>query len=65
MAKAAGADAFNFVVRKSVQLHGGYGFTWDCDAHLYFKRCLWLRGVLGDASHHRRHLADALLGPSE
>ncbi len=65
MAKAAAGDAFSFVARKSVQLHGGYGFTWDCDAQLYFKRCLWLRAVLGDAAHHRRHLAGALLGPGE
>jgi alkylation response protein AidB-like acyl-CoA dehydrogenase len=65
MAKAAAGDAFSLAVRKAVQLHGGYGFTWDCDAHFYFKRALWSRATLGDAGQHRRRLADALLGPAE
>jgi alkylation response protein AidB-like acyl-CoA dehydrogenase len=65
MAKAAAGDVLTFATRKAVQLHGGYGFTWDCDAHFFFKRALWARGTLGDALHHRRHLADALLGPGD
>jgi alkylation response protein AidB-like acyl-CoA dehydrogenase len=64
MAKAAAGDVFSLAARKAVQLHGGYGFTWDCDAHFFFKRALWSRAALGDAHHHRRRLADALLGPS-
>jgi len=63
MAKAAAGDALDYAARKAIQLHGGYGFTWDCDAHFYFKRGLWARATLGDALHHRRHLAEALLGP--
>jgi len=62
MAKAAAGDALDYAARKAIQLHGGYGFTWDCDAHFYFKRSLWARATLGDALHHRRLLADALLG---
>jgi acyl-CoA dehydrogenase len=61
MAKALASDVYAQVVRKGVQLHGGYGFTIDCDVHLYFKRALVSRGVLGDAVHHRRHLAALLL----
>jgi alkylation response protein AidB-like acyl-CoA dehydrogenase len=64
MAKAAAGDVFSFVARKAIQLHGGYGFTWDCDAHFHFKRALWSRATLGDSLHHRRRLADALLGPA-
>jgi alkylation response protein AidB-like acyl-CoA dehydrogenase len=61
MAKALASDVYAQVVRKGVQLHGGYGFTIDCDVHLYFKRALASRGVLGDGVHHRRHLAAQLL----
>jgi alkylation response protein AidB-like acyl-CoA dehydrogenase len=60
MAKAQAGDAFAAAVRKGVQLHGGYGFTWDCDVHFYFRRALWNRSMLGDALHHRRHLAALL-----
>lgn len=60
MAKAAATDALAFAVDRGVQLHGGYGFTWDCDVHFYFKRSLWNAAVLGDARHHRRHVGDAL-----
>ncbi len=61
MAKAAASDAYHFAANRAVQLHGGYGFTWDCDAHLHVKRALWIRATLGDAVHHRRHLAGPLL----
>jgi alkylation response protein AidB-like acyl-CoA dehydrogenase len=60
MAKAQASDVFASAVRKGVQLHGGYGFTWDCDVHFYFRRALWSRAMLGDAIHHRRWLAGAL-----
>jgi alkylation response protein AidB-like acyl-CoA dehydrogenase len=46
-----------------VQFHGGFGFTWECDAQLYLRRALWLQAAFGDAAHHRRRLADLLLGP--
>ena len=61
MAKAFASDVFATAVRKGVQLHGGYGFTIDCDMHHYFKRALWSRATLGDGPHHRRHLAAALI----
>ena len=60
MAKAHASDVFSTAVRKGVQLHGGYGFTWDCDVHFYFRRALWSRAMLGDAIHHRRALAELL-----
>jgi alkylation response protein AidB-like acyl-CoA dehydrogenase len=62
MAKALAGDVYAQAVRKGVQLHGGYGFTWDCDVHLYFRRAMWSRPMLGDAIHHRRHLAGTLFG---
>jgi alkylation response protein AidB-like acyl-CoA dehydrogenase len=60
MAKAQASDVFATAVRKGVQLHGGYGFTWDCDVHFYFRRALWNRAMLGDAIHHRRALGELL-----
>src|SRR6185503_10468581 len=53
-AKAHAGDAFLFASKKGVQLHGGFGFTWDCDVHFYFKRALWSRVTLGDGAFHRR-----------
>lgn len=61
-AKAYASDVYVFAAKKGVQLHGGFGFTWDCDVHFYFKRALWSRGTLGDGVFHRRHLARAILG---
>jgi alkylation response protein AidB-like acyl-CoA dehydrogenase len=60
MAKAIASDTYASAVRKGVQIHGGYGFTWDCDVHWFFKRALWSRACLGDAVHHRRALAAEL-----
>ena len=62
MAKATATEALTLAADRGVQLHGGYGFTWDCDAHLFFKRSIWCNATLGDAIHHRSHLATALLG---
>jgi alkylation response protein AidB-like acyl-CoA dehydrogenase len=64
-AKAHAGDAFLFAAKKGVQLHGGFGFTWDCDVHFYFKRALWSRVTLGDGGFHRRHIARMLLDEGE
>ena len=61
MAKADAGDAFVQAGDRAVQFHGGFGFTWDCDAQLYLRRALWLQPWFGDAAHHRRHLAGLLL----
>ncbi|WP_321801335.1 acyl-CoA dehydrogenase family protein [Caballeronia sp. J97] len=37
-AKATANDAFSFCAQEAIQLHGGVGFTWEYDPHLYFKR---------------------------
>jgi alkylation response protein AidB-like acyl-CoA dehydrogenase len=63
MAKSAASDAGAFASDRSVQLHGGIGFTWECDVHLYFKRSLHGQALFGDGVHQRRHLADLLIGP--
>lgn len=63
MAKSAASDAGRFISDRSVQLHGGIGFTWECDIHLYFKRSMHNQALYGDGVHQRRRLADELIGP--
>jgi alkylation response protein AidB-like acyl-CoA dehydrogenase len=61
MAKAAACEAYAFACSRAVQFHGGYGFTEDCDAHLYLRRALASRPALGDAREHRAAIAASLL----
>lgn len=63
MAKSAASDAGAFISDRSVQLHGGIGFTWECDIHLYFKRSMHNQALLGDGVHQRRELANDMIGP--
>jgi len=60
MAKAEAGDGLLFAGDRAVQFHGGFGFTWDCDAQLYLRRAVWLQAWFGDAAHHRKRIADAL-----
>ncbi len=62
MAKSAASDAGAFISDRSVQLHGGIGFTWECDVHIFFKRSMHNQALLGDGVHQRKKLADALIG---
>jgi alkylation response protein AidB-like acyl-CoA dehydrogenase len=57
MVKAYASDVFFHVTAENIQIHGGIGFTWEHDAHLYFKRAKASELFLGDASYHREHLA--------
>ena len=60
MAKSSAADMAAFCSGRSVQLHGGIGFTWECDVHLYFKRQLHNQMLFGDAVYQRAKLAALL-----
>ena len=62
MAKAKACDVYVFAASRAVQLHGGFGFTLDCDAHLYLKRAQTTRPAFGDAMAQRRWLAERLPG---
>jgi len=61
LAKAYCSDAYFRCAADCLQIHGGVGFTWEYDVHLYFKRAQSSGALLGDAAHHRelvaRHLA--------
>jgi alkylation response protein AidB-like acyl-CoA dehydrogenase len=60
MAKAYVSDAYRKVAGDGIQVHGGIGFTWEHDMHLYFKRAKSSEVTLGDATYHRELVAQHL-----
>jgi len=57
LAKAYCSDAYFFNAGSALQMHGGVGFTWEYDVHLYFKRARASESFLGDAGEHRERIA--------
>jgi len=57
MAKASLCDIFARCADRSVQMHGGIGFTWEHDLHFWFKRAKWNELAFGDPSYHRERVA--------
>jgi alkylation response protein AidB-like acyl-CoA dehydrogenase len=57
LVKAYASDTYFHAAAENIQIHGGIGFTWEHDAHLYFKRAKSSELFLGDASYHRERLA--------
>ena len=53
LAKAAASDAYLQTAIHTIQIHGGIGFTWDNDTHLWFKRAKSSEVFLGDPTYHR------------
>jgi alkylation response protein AidB-like acyl-CoA dehydrogenase len=60
LVKAYGSEAYFHVAAENIQIHGGIGFTWEHDAHLYFKRAKASELFLGDGSYHRERLAQRI-----
>src|SRR5207247_2297409 len=60
MAKAYCSDAGRQVTGLGIQIHGGIGFTWDCDMHLYFKHAFALANSFGDAMLHRERVTSLI-----
>jgi alkylation response protein AidB-like acyl-CoA dehydrogenase len=60
-AKSQAAEAAVLACEKSIQAHGGIGFTWEHPLHRYYKRSLWLEGALGYGREHRAGIASYLL----
>jgi alkylation response protein AidB-like acyl-CoA dehydrogenase len=60
MAKAYVSDAYRKVSAAGIQLHGGIGFTWEHDLHLYFKRAKSSEFTFGDATYHRERVAQLI-----
>lgn len=61
MAKGYVPEAAVFVSGECIQIHGGVGFTWECDAHLHYRRAKSNDVLLGSAGTWRHHVADAYL----
>ena len=53
LAKACASDAYIQTAIHTIQIHGGIGFTWDNDTHLWFKRAKSSEVFLGDPTYHR------------
>ncbi|HET6955886.1 MAG TPA: acyl-CoA dehydrogenase family protein [Vicinamibacterales bacterium] len=57
IAKLYASDACRTVGNRGIQIHGGMGFTWENDLHLYYRRAKASETMLGDATFHRERLA--------
>ena len=62
VAKAYVGDAARKVCGEAIQVHGGIGFTWEYDLHLYFKRAKALEPLYGDGDYHRELIVRAVAG---
>ena len=61
IAQATCSAALSRIAADSIQVHGGIGFTWEHQAHLYFKRAATDAALLGSAEQHRARVADLVL----
>ena len=61
MANAKAQGALSYAADRSIQFHGGFGFTYECDAQLYRRVAMFAASQFGDAAYHRARLADLLL----
>jgi len=57
IAKLYASDSSRTVGNRGIQVHGGMGFTWENDLHLYYRRAKASETALGDATFHRERLA--------
>jgi alkylation response protein AidB-like acyl-CoA dehydrogenase len=60
LAKSYCSEAYFHAAAENIQIHGGIGFTWEHDAHLYFKRAKSSEIFLGDGTYHRELLAQRI-----
>ena len=60
LAKAYCSDAFTEAAKATIQIHGGIGFTWEHDAHLYLRRAKSSQVLFGSPAHHREVLAQCM-----
>jgi alkylation response protein AidB-like acyl-CoA dehydrogenase len=61
VAKTYASDAYREVGNRGIQVHGGMGFTWENDIHLYYRRAKASEIAFGDASFHRERIAIAVI----
>jgi alkylation response protein AidB-like acyl-CoA dehydrogenase len=61
IAKMYASDAARTVGNRGIQIHGGMGFTWENDVHLYYRRAKGSETAFGDATFHRERIASAVI----
>jgi len=60
LAQVAASDAYFRCAADAIQIHGGVGFSWEYDVHLYFKRAKSTESFLGDPDYHRERVAQQI-----
>ena len=60
-AKSAAAEAAVAACERSIQVHGGIGFTWEHILHRYYKRAQWIEAFGGSGAKHREAIAASIL----
>ena len=61
-ARVSASDAYYQITRENIQAHGGMGFTWEFDCHLYYRRAQLLSGVIGTQPQWKEAIASRLIG---
>jgi alkylation response protein AidB-like acyl-CoA dehydrogenase len=64
IAKMYASDAGRTVGNRGIQIHGGMGFTWENDLHLYYRRAKASETAFGDATFHRERIASLVIDPA-
>jgi alkylation response protein AidB-like acyl-CoA dehydrogenase len=65
IAQALASTAFSRIATDTIQVHGGIGFTWEHQAHLYFKRATTDAALLGSPEAHRNRVAELVLDTAD
>src|SRR5262249_61875124 len=60
VAKAAAGDCQRLLGKEGIQIHGGIGYTWEHDMHLYVKRMKSDEPLFGTSATHRARIADQM-----
>jgi alkylation response protein AidB-like acyl-CoA dehydrogenase len=61
VAKAAAGEAAKHCAKDGIQIHGGIGYTWEHDLHLFMRRAFGTEALLGTTGWHHDRLADLLM----
>lgn len=61
LAKAHITERYVAAARRAIDVHGGIGYTWECDLHFFLRRALFDRAYLGSPEMHRQRRADCQL----
>ncbi len=59
-ARVAASEAFHLAAKENIQTHGGMGFTWEADCHLYYRRSRLLGLAIGSAGYWKNRIVGAL-----